>query len=124
MVRSPYLKNSNGTINNTTSTTVTKNTYVSVYKQGRHMYLLLEENVISIQAQNNCHFAGSPIPQPNKIENAHFFVMGNTTVYTCMSGYESNGGESVIFYNGTQWDSTDLNCTGRIHIQNNFKLLV
>ncbi|XP_078321527.1 uncharacterized protein LOC111112473 [Crassostrea virginica] len=54
---------------------------------------------------------GSPIPHPNKIENAHSFIMGNTSVYTCMSGYASNGGESVIFYDGTQWETTDFNCT-------------
>ena len=88
------------------------------------MYLLLEEYVISMQAQNNCNFEGSPIPQPNNIVNAHSFVMGNTTVYTCMSGYESNGGESVIFYNGIQWESTDFNCTGRIYVRKNFSLQV
>nr|XP_022308138.1 uncharacterized protein LOC111114141 [Crassostrea virginica] len=68
-------------------------------------------NFVCSSDWNNLNVSCSPIPQPNKIENAHFFVMGNTTVYTCMSGYESNGGESVIFYNGTQWDSTDFNCT-------------
>nr|XP_022310409.1 uncharacterized protein LOC111115839 [Crassostrea virginica] len=60
---------------------------------------------------NNLNVSCSPIPHPNKIENAHSFVMGNTSVYTCMSGYASNGGESVIFYDGTQWETTDFNCT-------------
>ncbi|XP_078321391.1 uncharacterized protein LOC144621645 [Crassostrea virginica] len=60
---------------------------------------------------NNLAVSCSPIPQPNNIVNAHSLVMGNTTVYTCMSGFESNGGQNVIFYDGIEWESTDFNCT-------------
>ena len=48
--------------------------------------------------------------------------MGNTTVYTCMSGFESNGGQNVIFYDGIEWESTDFNCTGMIYVRNIFQI--
>eukprot|EP00105_Crassostrea_gigas_P027004 XP_011448186.1 PREDICTED: uncharacterized protein LOC105342831 [Crassostrea gigas] len=49
---------------------------------------------------------------PDDIANAYKFFSYNTTVYTCMPGYQSNGGKSVIAYTGTQWEQTDFNCTG------------
>ena len=39
-----------------------------------------------------------------------------------MSGFESNGGQNVIFYNGIEWESTDFNCTGRIYVRNIFQI--
>lgn len=55
--------------------------------------------------------------QPNDIQNAHKCMLHNITIYTCMSGYQSNGAKGVVAYNGSYWEETDYNCTGkhRIH---------
>lgn len=57
-------------------------------------------------------FLGVTSP-PDDIANAYKFFTENTTVYTCMPGYQSNGGKSVIAYTGTHWEQTDFNCTGK-----------
>ncbi|XP_065940482.1 uncharacterized protein [Magallana gigas] len=48
---------------------------------------------------------------PIDIPNADKFILDNNTIYTCMPGYQSNGGKSVIAYNGTNWEKTDYSCS-------------
>ncbi|XP_052700839.1 uncharacterized protein LOC128177943 [Crassostrea angulata] len=48
---------------------------------------------------------------PIDIPNADKFILDNNTIYTCVPGYQSNGGKSVIAYNGTNWEETDYSCS-------------
>ncbi|XP_052710782.1 uncharacterized protein LOC128185149 [Crassostrea angulata] len=57
----------------------------------------------------NC---GTPPIIPNTLRLSNGFNNESVTLYSCNSGFSSNGEDPTIFCNGTHWSITQFNCLG------------
>lgn len=55
---------------------------------------------------------GTPPILPNTLRLSNGFNNASVTLYSCNSGFSSNGEDPTIFCNGTHWSITQFNCLG------------
>lgn len=55
---------------------------------------------------------GTPPVIPNTLKLSNGFNNESMTLYSCNSGFSSNGEDPTIFCNGTHWSITQFNCLG------------
>lgn len=65
--------------------------------------------VITLYLANSCP---SPPDLANSLKVPGGYTNGSLTVYTCVSGFASNGEDPYIICNGTQWTNTLFACSG------------
>ena len=51
-----------------------------------------------------------PVDIPNALKMNNGLINGSKTLYACVPGYLSNGGNVQTMCNGTDWSATNLSC--------------
>ena len=55
-----------------------------------------------------------PVDIPNALKMNNGLINGSSTLYACVPGYLSNGGNVQTMCNGTDWSPTNLSCSCKL----------